>query len=60
MSIYPEIVSEEELNKMIDVQLEKTNKEINKERLEKMTKELKKLEELKQRYERVRNSWGKS
>ena len=45
---------------MIDVKLEKTNKEINKERLERMTKELKKSEELKQRYERVRNSWGKA
>ena len=45
---------------MIDVKLEKTNKEINKERLDKMSKEIKRLEELKQRYERVRNSWGKS
>ena len=45
---------------MIDVKLEKTNKEINKERLDKMLKEIKRLEELKQRYERVRNSWGKS
>ena len=59
-SIYPEIISEEEVNKMIDVKLEKSNKEINKERLNKMLKEIKRLEELKQRYERVKNSWGKS
>ena len=58
--LYPEIVSEEEVNKMIDVKLEKSNKEINKERLDKMLKEIKRLEELKQRYERVKNSWGKS
>ena len=67
--IYPELVlqngssiliSEEEVNKMIDVKLEKSNKEINKERLDKMLKEIKRLEALKQRYERVKNSWGKS
>ena len=32
-NIYPEIISEEELNKMIDIKLEQTNKEINKEKL---------------------------
>ena len=37
-SSIPEIVSEEEVNKMIDVKLEKSNKEINKERLDKMLK----------------------
>ena len=30
------------------------------QQLDKMLKEIKRLEELKQRYERVRNSWGKS
>ena len=35
-------------------------KKLIKERLDKMLKEIKRLEELKQRYERARNSWGKS
>ena len=47
MSIYPEIISEEEVNKMIDVKLEKSNKEINKERLDKMLKEIKKVRRIK-------------
>ena len=51
--IYPNILPEEEVTKMID---EKSNKE----RVTHMQKEFESLEKLKNRYIRVKNSWGKS
>ena len=51
--IYPKILPEEEVIKMID---EKSNKE----RIAHMQKEFESLEKLKSRYIRVKNSWGKS
>ena len=51
--IYPKILTEEELIKMIDEKL-------NKERVTHMQKEFESLEKLKNRYIRFKNSWGKS
>ena len=51
--IYPKILPEEEVIKMID---EKSNKE----RVTHMQKEFESLEKLKNRYIRVKNSWGKN
>ena len=51
--IYPKILPEEEVIKMID---EKSNKE----RITHMQKEFESLQKLKKRYVRVKNSWSKS
>ena len=49
--------TKEEVEEMINTRI---NKDLNVERLNHMIKENKSLEELIQRYDRVRNSWGKA
>ena len=51
------LIPEKEVEKMID---DKIDKDLKKERLNHMIKENKTLEDLKQRYERIRKSWGKA
>ena len=51
------LLPEKEVEKMID---DKINKDLKRERLNHMIKENKTLEDLKQRYERIRKSWGKA
>ena len=51
------LIPQEEIEKMID---DKINKDLKRERLNHMIKENKTLEDLKQRYERIRKSWGKA
>ena len=51
------LIPQEEIEKMID---DKIDKDLKRERLNHMIKENKTLEDLKQRYERIRKSWGKA
>ena len=56
-NVYPIMKIEEEVEEMINTRI---NKNFNVERLNHMIKENKSLEELIQRYDRVKNSWGKA
>ena len=55
--IYPIIITEEEVEELFTNRVEK---DLNVGRLNHMIKENKTLDELMQRYDRVRNSWGKA
>ena len=57
MMLYPIMKTKEAVEEMINTGI---NKDLNVERLNHMIKKNKSLEELIQRYARVRNSWGKT